>query len=114
MKLKSHRILLPLITLMIIFSVCSCASRLPKDGSAKNAIQSYFSKYGKRYPDSDFGRHKIDDVEITGKKELQKELVFVEAYVSLDEGTVVYKINATLLKKTLFWKLVSWENIGRS
>jgi hypothetical protein len=101
-----------LITLSL--SLTACSQRMPKPQTAQGIVKSYFKGYGKDYQDSDFGQHKVDKVEISSIKELQHEMVYVEAYVSLDEGEIVYKVGATLLKKTLFWKLISWENLGKA
>lgn len=103
-----------LIALVLVFATPACSQRLPKPKTAQGTIKSYFKGYGKDYKESDFGQHKIDDIEISSIKELQHGMVLVEAYISLGDGDVVYKVGATLLKKTLRWKVISWENLGRA
>ncbi len=100
--------------ILLSFSLAACSQRMPRPKTAQGVIKSYFKGYGRDYKDSDFGQHKIDEIEISSIKELQHEMVYVEAYVSLDEGNIVYKVGATLLKKTIFWKLISWENLGKA
>ncbi len=92
----------------------SCSQRMPKPRTAQGAIKSYFKGYGRDYKDSDFGQYDIDDIEISEIFELQHGMVLVIAYVSLGDGDVVYKVAATLLKKTIRWRLLSWENLGRA
>lgn len=111
---RLKKITLTLLVITLTFSFVACSQRMPKPRTARSVIKSYFKDYGGKYKDSDFGQYKVDEVEISDIKELQHEMVYVEAYVSLGGGDVVYKVGATLLKKTLFWRLISWENLGKA
>jgi hypothetical protein len=44
---------------------------------------------------------------------VEKKLAEVEAYAYLADGTV-YRVRATLRKKTFGWKVVSWEALGKA
>lgn len=90
-----------------------CGSRTPSPTSAHDKIQKHFVKYGKKYKLSDFGRHRIQRVEIVEVRELQKGMAEADAYAYLADGPV-YKVRATFSKKPLGWKLVSWESLGGS
>jgi hypothetical protein len=112
MKLKLHTLII--LSLMLASFTTGCAQRLPKAETAQGSLKSYFKGYGGEFKASDFGQHKVDDVEVNNVQELQRGLAWVEAFVSLDNGTVVYKVGATLEKKTFRWKVISWENLGRA
>ncbi len=113
--MKHRKYILPLFVLLLIFSTTTaCSQRRPRPESAKSAIKSYFKSYGKKYKESDFGEHKLDEIEVSEIIELQHGMALVEAYVSLSDGDIVYKVGATLLKKTLFWRVISWENLGKA
>lgn len=90
-----------------------CGSRTPAPTTAHNKIQKHFVKYGKKYKLSDFGQHPIERVEIFEVRELQKDMAEADAYATL-AGGITYKVRATFLKKPFGWKLVSWENLGKS
>ena len=103
--------------LLVAFSLTfapACAQRLPSQKTAQSSIKRYFSKYGRTYENTDFGEHKVDEVEVNEINELQHDLARAIAFVSLDNGEIVYKVAATLEKKTIRWKVVSWENLGKA
>lgn len=87
----------------------SCAARVPPQKRAESIMKNYFQRYAKKYPTTVFGQHEIARVELISQKELRKNMSAAEAYVILENGDV-RKINATLEKKNIFWKLRSWEN----
>ncbi len=114
MKRRAKYVLPIALVLLSFLTINGCAKRLPKPKTASGAIESYFKKYGKKHKASDFGQHEFDEVEITSIEELQHDMVYVQAFVSLGDGDIVYKVGATLLKKTLRWRVISWENLGRA
>ncbi len=111
---KYKKIIFFLVVVALSGSLVACGARLPKPKTAQGALKSYFKSYGKDYKASDFGQFKVDKVEIADITERQKGMVAVEAYISLGDGDVIYKVRATLLKKTLYWRVISWENLGKS
>ena len=113
-KSRSTNVIIFLLLAFFSVTTLACAQRMPKPKTAQAAIKSYFRGYGNDYKDSDFGQYDIDDIEISEIIELQHGMVLVIAYVSLGDGDVVYKVAATLLKKTIRWRLLSWENLGRA
>lgn len=90
----------------------SCGGRLPSPNRAQHLIQKYFTKYGKKNRDTDFGHHKITKVEISAINELQKHIVEVEGFTMLADDGGVYQIRATMEKKAFGWKVLNWENLG--
>ncbi len=96
----------------MVLAVClvSCA-REPKPGTSAKLIRKYFKKYGKEFPQTVYGKSKLEEVEITGQAEIHKGLVAVESFVTLEDGTV-RRIYATIEKGPFgWWKFVSWENV---
>ncbi len=74
-------------------------------------VTKYFQKYGKKYKESDFGKHPVQKVEIVKVEGIQKDLAQAEAYTYLQEGPV-YWVRVILQKKTFGWKSISWEKLG--
>ncbi len=97
---------------LMLFLLTSCGGRVPSPQRAQHIIQRYFHKYGKRYKDSDFGKHRVSKVEISSITELQKNHADIEAFTILDGEGGVYKIRAIVAKKTFGWKFVSWESLA--
>ncbi len=89
----------------------ACSGRVPSAKTAHHVVTKNFEKYGKKYKDSDFGKHHLDKVEIVSVKEIQKNMASVEAYTYLNEGPV-YWIRATVEKKAYGWRLISWEKLA--
>ena len=94
-----------------LFFLTACSGRVPSPKLSHKIIQKHFVKYGKKYKESDFGKHKLDKVEIGQTQEIQKNLAEVEAYVYLKEGPV-YWVGVTIQKKPFGWKALTWETLG--
>jgi hypothetical protein len=98
-------ILLILISLFLL----SCGGRTPSPGTAQNIIKKHINHYGEKYPTSPFGHHKVAKVEILKIEELQRNLVFGEANVTLDNSEF-FKIRMNFLRKQpLGWRAQGWE-----
>ena len=104
------KILSLLLCLFFIASFSGCAGkRRPTEARAEHIILNYFQKYAKKYPNTSFGQSKVTKVEVESQKEIKKDQVAVEAYLTLGNGELK-QINATLQRKNINWKFVSWEN----
>lgn len=91
----------------------ACGGRAPSPQTAHGKVEKHFRKYGKKYKDSDFGKHKLDRIEISSIREIQKNMAEVEAFAYLADG-VVYKVRAICRKRTFGWKVISWETLGKA
>jgi hypothetical protein len=98
-----------LIAFVFILSATSCA-RMPKTKTAERKISKFFQKYGKKYPDTIYGKLPVKSAEVTDMGEIHKNMVSADAYLMMGE-TDVKKINATLERRALRWRVVSWENV---
>lgn len=94
---------------IIVMALASCGGRLPDPKTSQKVIKKYFKKYGKKYPQTAFGQGKVSQVDILGQQEIHKDLVAVEAFVTMDSGDV-QKVSATLEHTPLGWRFISWEN----
>lgn len=101
--------LIPMV--FLVLAAGGCGDRLPSPKTAHRVIQKSFQKYGKKYKASDFGKHRVERVEISHVEELQKNLASVEANIQLNDGSI-YRTRVTLQKKTFRWRSVAWENLG--
>lgn len=97
-----------LIIAVMILGTTGCA-RMPKAKTAEAKIQKYFKKYGKKYPDTLYGKLPVKSVDVEDMEEIHHNLVSVDAFLMLGE-TEVNKVNVTLEKKVI-WKVVSWEKV---
>jgi len=76
-----------------------------------SVIHHYFNRYGRKFKETDFHKYKIDKVEILDRQELHKHYVDVTAMIFL-KGGPIYKVSANLEKKTLGWRVSSWEDLN--
>jgi len=102
-----------LIFLGISLSLTACGGRLPSPETSQKVITKYFEKYGKKYRDSDFGRHRVERVEIEGIEEIQRKLASVKAFTYLSDEGPVYRVRFTFGKKSFRWRPQAWENLGK-
>ncbi|OGQ05384.1 MAG: hypothetical protein A2979_10080 [Deltaproteobacteria bacterium RIFCSPLOWO2_01_FULL_45_74] len=89
----------------------ACAGRLPSTSKSTSIIRKHFNKYGKKYEASPFGNKKVTNVEILSVDEIHKQLISVQAFVTL-EGSDVHKVRVTIEKGPFGWRYVSWENLS--
>jgi hypothetical protein len=97
------------IALALCFTACA---RMPTPAKSAKVIKKHFKKYGKKYPDTVYGKSKVQEVDITDQQEIHKHFVAVESFVTLEDGTV-RRIYATLEKYPFGWRFVSWENVSQ-
>ena len=103
------RTLALLIVLTFVAGSAACA-RKPEPKVAERKIQKFFLKYGKEYPETVYGKHPVTDVDVSTQEEIHKNLVASEVYLSLSGGDM-QKISATLERRFIRWKVVSWEKL---
>ncbi|MFA4875302.1 MAG: hypothetical protein WC956_01050 [bacterium] len=106
--MKRRSIFLIALAVSIALMGAGCA-RMPTQKRSANVIKSYLHKYGKKFPETPYGKPGVKEVEVTGRQEIHKHLVAVESFVTLKDGAV-QRVNATLEKGPLGWRFISWEN----
>ena len=100
-----------ILILAAFLTTAACSGRAPSPQVAHAKLTKHFKKYGKKYKDSEFGKHAVGRVEIASVREIQKKLAEADAYVALLDGPT-YRIRAIFEKKTFGWKVISWEDLG--
>lgn len=103
------RALALLITLTFIVGSAACA-RKPEIKVAERKIHKFFLKYGKEFPETEYGKHPVSDVDVSSEEEIHKNLIAAEAYLNLSGGDM-QKISVTLERRFIRWKIVSWEKL---
>jgi hypothetical protein len=103
------RALALLITLTFIAGSAACA-RKPEVKVAERKIHKFFLKYGKEYPETEYGKNPVSDVDISTQEEIHKNLIASEAYLSLTGGDM-QKVSVTLERRFIRWKVISWEKL---
>lgn len=94
---------------LVLFFTFACA-RTPPTNTAKHVVKRYFHKYGHKFKAGDFGMHKLENISVLDIQEIHKGMAAVTAEVKLKEGPI-YMVRCMLEKKTLGWRLISWEKI---
>lgn len=95
--------------MVVMILACGCA-RTPTPKNSQHILNKYFHKYGKKFKTSDFGIHKVTNVNIINTEELHKNMVAVTAVLTLDGGPP-YSVRCVLQKKALGWKFLFWEKL---
>lgn len=109
--MKNRKIIVAFCLLVSFLFVSSAyAARMPKEKNAQRVVQNYFHRYGHKFKESEFGRNKIEYVRILDMEEIHKHLVAIEAEIKFIEGPIV-NVRCNLNRKTLGWKLVTWEKL---
>ena len=98
--------------ILLIFTFTSCASRTPNTHTAEKIIKSYFKKYAKKYPDSEFGKTPVEKVEIHGIQENQKNVAQAQADLSLSGGEQISILMGFIYKVPRGWRAQGWEKIN--
>ncbi|MFO1518515.1 MAG: hypothetical protein U1F57_02430 [bacterium] len=89
----------------------ACGGRVPDPKTAQNIIKDHLNDYGKKYPASVFGGHKVAKVDIVQIEEIQRYLATGIANVALDDGSQ-FKVQMDFLyKPPLGWRQQGWENL---
>jgi hypothetical protein len=110
--MKNHGKVICLFTVVALAAAFSSCARQPTQKRSAALIKSYFQKYGKKYPESEFGGKKISEVEVISQNEVHKHLVAVEAFITPVEGDVK-RVFVTIDKGPVGWRFVSWENASQ-
>lgn len=95
---------------LIFLILSACSGRLPKAKTAGHVIDHYFHKYGREFKTSDFGKGKVEKVDVFEMEELHKNLAAVTAEVKFSDGPS-YMVRCVLEKKSFGWRFVSWERL---
>ncbi len=99
---------------MLFLTLQACGGRIPSTQRAQNIIKSHFNHYGKKYPETPFGGHKVQQIQILNLEEIQRHLSYGSALLTLDNGAV-FKINMNFLYKSPFgWRQQGWELVSKS
>ena len=106
MKRISSLAIVLLLATPLAFGGCA---RQPSQKKSASIIQHFFNKYGKKYPNTIYGKGRVKEVQITNQQEIHRGLVAVESFVTLGDGNVE-RVHATLENGPLGWHFVSWEN----
>lgn len=91
----------------------ACGGRIPSADTAQDIVKGYFNKYGKKYKETPFGNHKVQQVQILSMEEIQKNLAYGSALLTLDNGSA-FKINMNFIYKApLGWRQQGWELVSQ-
>ena len=98
-----------IVCFLILAPAVSQAGRVPSAKSARNLTTEFFKNYSKKYKDSIFAKNKITKVEINQIHEQSYQVVDIDAFISLEDGTLVRALLTARKKPPFSWKIISWE-----
>lgn len=96
----------------LFFSFSSEAGRVPSVKSAQKIIVSYFKSYGKKYPDTDFARSNIDQIQINGVQEIHFQKALVDTFMNLNNNKILRVLVTLETRFPTGWRVTSWEVLG--
>lgn len=102
------------IALACVLLLQACGGRVPSTNTAQDIVKDYFNSYSKKYKDTPFAGHSVQQVQIIGMEEIQKHLAFGSALVTMENGPAI-QINMNFLYKApLGWRQQGWEMVSSS
>ncbi len=107
---KILRTILPILFLALLMASCA---RVPSTSRSQRLLTKHFKKYAKEYPETIYGLHGVEEVEITREYEIHKNYIGLEAFITLRNADVK-RILATVEKGPFGWRFLSWENTSGS
>lgn len=110
------RMMTRLLMLLIIGCLLlpACAGRQPTLARSTALVQRHFHKYGKKFPDSLFGQHKVSKLAVLHVQEIHKYYVHVIADLALDHGVIVRVQVAVERRAPTGWRVVAWEQLDQA
>ncbi len=94
---------------LILISLVACGGRVPSPKSAQSLTEHFFNRYSKKYKTSIFGENKIKEVKINGVQEQALNLATIDAFLTLDNGTLARVLINSKKQPPVGWKVQSWE-----
>ena len=89
-------------------SVTTGCARRPTPNRVRSLSSHHFKKYGKKYPETIYGQHKVESIDIISSEELHKYLVAVVLGLTFDDQSS-QEVRMTLERKSFGWQMLSWE-----
>lgn len=89
----------------------ACGGRVPSAQTAQEAAISYFKKYGRKYPQTQFGSRNLQNVTINAIQELSNKVALVDTAITFRDG---HAARALVKMEKHFpggWRVVSWEMV---
>lgn len=86
----------------------ACGGRTPSTSHTASIAKKYFTKYGKKYRDTDFAG-RIATVEVKEVRELQKNVATSFVLLKMENGTEIPVIMTVIKKMPTGWRTTSWE-----
>lgn len=108
--MKHFRLLFVL--LMVSSLVVGCSARMPTPKTARATSISYFKKYGRKYPHTQFGNKNLSNISINGMQEISYHFALVDTIITFVDG---HAARALVRMQNRFpggWRVVSWELAG--
>ena len=94
--------------LALTIGLSACGGRTPSTAHTASIAKKYFTKYGKKYRDTEFAG-KISSVEVKEVRELQKNLATSFVLLKMDNGSEIPVVMTVMKKAPTGWRATSWE-----
>lgn len=98
--------------IVVAMATSHCGGIVPSQSSAKRSVSHYLDSYAHKYPDSEFGKGRVKNVDVYNVTYMQRGYADVITFITLDDGATS-QASFTLKKQPMGWKVDSWEVVQR-
>lgn len=99
------------VVLSICFLFVACSSRMPSPKTARSAAMSYFKRYGRKYPHTQFGNKNVSNVNINAIEEISYKFALVDTIITFNDGHAARALARMESRFPGGWRVISWEMI---
>jgi RecB family exonuclease len=85
------------------------ANRLPEPKQIQTLTQKFFNRYGKTYPETVFGQHNLNKVQINSVREISYHVAYADLVLLFKDGKMGRSLVKITKKFPKGWRVTSWE-----
>lgn len=89
------------------------AKRLPSPHKIQSVTQKFFHKYGKRYPETEFGQKNLHTVQINSVREVSYNVAYADLVLVFKDQKQSRSLVRMTKKFPHGWHVASWEILKR-
>lgn len=91
------------------FGATAWAARQPSAAHVEQMATHFFQRYGKKFPATAFGQHRVTQAQLLDMAEIHKHYLMTTVTLTTADGPQQH-VNCAVEKRPLGgWKIVAWE-----
>lgn len=94
---------------MALTSMTTQAARLPSPERVQKISQKFFDRYGKKFPETVFGQHNTQTIQINSIHEVSYHVAYADVALLFKDGRVGRALVKLDKKFPKSWRVISWE-----